>query len=455
MTKTLLIYPPFCTPAAPPYSIANIHAFLKNNIPAKHELAVLDLNLEFHCQKFANFRRYYERLDIDYNREEYSQTTEEFKRQTEKVYSQNNKAVIDKQLPELFDELLQLILDEKPDIVAFSIVYSSQAFYATALIRELKKLNIRTVIGGPAINEKLIRLADATLRNELELLSYIEGREIDHNALNFKTVIDYSIFPLHRYFTPEPVLPYRTSSACYYRQCAFCTHFGQAQYFEYPLENIRKSIHASKARYIFITDDMIHKQRLLDIAAMLKPLKVSWLCQLRPTKDLDKETLKTLKDSGLKVILWGIESGCDRILKLMKKGTNRVDIAHVLKHSKAAGICNGVYVIFGFPSETEEELIETVDFLNDNRDNIDLISTSIFGLQKGSAVYAKPEEFGIKAIIEEKRTILEPKITYTLKAGITPERASELKRRYRPVLESINRFPKTMNFFREHMLVLS
>jgi anaerobic magnesium-protoporphyrin IX monomethyl ester cyclase len=62
--------------------------------------------------------------------------------------------------------------------------------------------------------------------------------------------------------------------------------------------------------------------------------------------------------------------------------------------------------MFGFPSETEKEFIDTIDFLKENDVNIDLISTSVFGLQKESYIYSHPNEFGIEKIFEEERTVL-------------------------------------------------
>ncbi|MBU0535542.1 MAG: cobalamin B12-binding domain-containing protein, partial [Nanoarchaeota archaeon] len=162
MKNILLVYLPFCTPASPPYSITNLYTFLKNN--CKDKVDVLDLNLEFHKLKFPEFQRYYH--DIK-NWGDYDPKTAEYKSLTSKVYSDNNKKVVNGKKPELFEELLNKIKNLKPDIIAFSIVYSSQAFYAYALMKELKRSKeVKCVIGGPAINEKLTKIADRTLNNE-------------------------------------------------------------------------------------------------------------------------------------------------------------------------------------------------------------------------------------------------------------------------------------------------
>jgi radical SAM superfamily enzyme YgiQ (UPF0313 family) len=450
--KTLLVYPPFCTPASPPYSITYLYAFLRDNA-TQHKIDVLDLNLEFHKLKFKEFQEYFQNLKANFDPEEYSKLSLEYRRATSECYSHNNKFVVEGKQPELFKEMLNSIIKAKPDIVAFSIVYSSQSFYAYALCAELKKLGIKTVVGGPAANTKLSEVAEH-LKNEVELLEYVTQKKPAHESLNCDTILDFSIFPLKDYFTPEPVIPIKTSGGCYYRQCAFCTHHHNTSYYETKIENIAKSIKQSKAKHVFFIDDLIHKKRLLDLASILKPLKVEWTCQLKPTKDLDKETLKILGDSGLKMVLWGVESGCNRILNLMRKGTNKEDIAKVLKDSSDAGIKNCLFIIFGFPTETKEEFIETIDFLKQNEACIDLISTSIFGLQKGTPICECPADFGITKITETKRTILEPSIEYEVSSGLTQKQANLARQRYRRTLEKLDKYPKAMNFFREHMLCL-
>ena len=452
MTKILLVYPPFCTPASPPYSIANLYGFLKKNIDKKYSLDCVDLNVFFHKKMFSKYHAFYSKLDKNVDISEYDKITKEFQNETKAVYSASNKSVVHGGTPEMFLETLNEIKKKSPDIVAFSIVYSSQAFYAYSLILELKKSGIKCVVGGPAVNEKLINAADAHLKNEIELFNYITGK--GHEDADCDTYPYYSCFNLSDYFVSEPVIPIRTSSTCYYQKCSFCTHHGKSMYFEFPLEKIKKTIMNSKQKHFFIIDDMIHKKRLLELAVMFTPLNIDWTCQLRPTADLDFETLKTLRESGLKIITWGFESGSDKVLKLMNKGTNKNDISKVLKDSHNAGIRNSVYVMIGFPGETKEDFFETIDFLKENSEYIDLIWTSVFGLQKDSPVYNNPDNFGITEIIEKKRTILEPKISYNIKEGfLTNEEATKLRDGYRKTFDKINKFPKEMNFFREHMFV--
>ncbi len=441
--KLLLVYAPFCTPATPPYSLAKLHAFLRDNYNG--EIDVLDLNIEFHKKKFKDFAKFLKQKD----QTNYKEEAKQFLQESGKIYSTNNKAIVNDEKPELFDDMYNEIIKKKPDVVAFSVVYSSQCFYAYSLIKKLRENNIKVIIGGPAVNKKLMSVAKH-LNNEVELLEYLNNEKLDCSKLKVRNIIDFNIFKLKDYFTEEIVLPIKTTSSCYYQQCTFCTHHNKSMYFEYNLDDIKETLKGAKK--VFIIDDMIHKKRLLEIAKIMKKLKIEWMCQLRPTKEFDKKTLKELYESGLKIIVWGVESGNDRILKLMKKGTNVKDNEIVLKNSKDVGIKNVLYTMFGFPSETKEEFLETIEFLKRNEENIDLISTSVFGLQPGTEIYKNPEKFGINKISEKTRTILAPKISYEVSKGLTQTKAKELIKKYKKTLEKINKFPKEMNFFRVHML---
>jgi radical SAM superfamily enzyme YgiQ (UPF0313 family) len=452
--KILLVYPPFCTPASPPYSLANLSAFLKAN--SSIEIELLDLNLEFHQLKFSKFQKYFQNFTKNYSKEEYEQISKEYHQITKKTYMESNKKVVNSQNPELLDKLTEQILkqvkDQKVGAVAFSVVYSSQAFYTLSLLKELKKHGVKTLLGGPAVNKKLQQAAAESFNDEVELLEYLRKEKINHEKLICNNVLDFH--KLKDYFVAKPVIPIKTTSTCFYKRCTFCTHHQNMQYYEFPLGEIRQTIINSKQKQFFFIDDMISKKRLLQLAEMLKPLNISWMCQLRPTKDLDEEILKVLSDSGLKIVIWGVESGNDRILKLMQKGTNKEDVVTVLDNSKKVGIKNVLYVMFGFPTETKEEFLDTINFLKDNAENIDLISTSTFGLQKGTPIYNHPEQFKITSIKETKRTVLEPKISYQTSSGLSQEEIKQLKKSHKRTLERINKFPKEMNFFREHLLNL-
>ncbi|MFA6888126.1 MAG: B12-binding domain-containing radical SAM protein [Candidatus Woesearchaeota archaeon] len=428
--KILFVYPPFCTPTVMPYSISH----LKGHFKKLHHVECLDLNAKFHLQRFPN---YYTDLKKK-NNKEYAELLTAFEVESRKTYGENNRTVVTGKKPELFNEMLSLILEKKPEIVAFSIVYSSQCFYALALVQELKKQNITCVIGGPAVNEKLHSLSDPV--------------DFLYQPPAVDTVPDFSDYPPSDYLSRELIIPLKTASSCYYKQCAFCTHYAKTPYIEFPIETIKQVILNTKTKHVFFIDDMIKKERLKELAVILKPLSVNWWCQLKPTVEL-KGIFPELYDAGLHTVSWGVESGSQRILDLMNKGTTVSGVQEILKESHDAGIKNAVYAMFGFPTETKEEFFDTLNFLKENKDNIDLVTTSIFGLQKGSPAYAHPEKFSITSVQEQKRTVLDSKISYTVSKGQSPEEVKILRGKYAKSINNLDKVPRVFNCFKEQILL--
>lgn len=445
MKRILLVHLPFCTPVSPPYALANLYSFLKNN--SFHSVNVLDLNLEFHKMKFGLAGNYFRKGNWD----DYKTFSNDYINSARGVYANNNKKIREGREPEFFKELLEKIIMFNPDVVAFSLIYSSQVFYAHALIKKLK--NQVVVVGGPAVNSKLKTVAGKHLNNEVEFLQAF-GEDVDHPKLNRDYAVDYSKFDLDSYFCPQVVLPLKTSTACFHKRCTFCDHYAKVPYLEYDLEQIRKTAVNSQAKFFFLIDDMIPVNRLIKLSEIFSQAGAKFGCQLRPRKEFTSEKLQILAKNGLDFVIWGVESGNDRVLKKMKKDTNVVEVEKVLKFSNQAGIRNIVYVMFGFPTETKDEFRDTIQFLKRNADNITLVSPSVFGLQKGTPIYLNPNDYGITKIIEKKRELLEDQISYKAGCGLSNDEVLDLKKKYKKSIEGVNKVPKTMNFFREHVFFI-
>ena len=401
--KLLLVYPPFAPHSIKPYSISGLKAFISANSNIK--VKALDLNAKFHNLKgFTTLDKIYRALP---------------------VYEMNNRDILRGRKPEFFDELLYSIKKEKPDYVAFSLVYNSQCFYAKSLI---EKLECKVFLGGPAVSP---RLFGHRMHSAEELLYYFKEKPIKNPSPHFKDLPDKD------YLSPE-IIPVKSSDGCPYGKCVFCSHHFGIEYKELEL-NI------NSGKYFFFIDDMIPLGRLIEIGEKMPPGAL-WWAQLKPTADLIPH-LQWLSKKGLKSVAWGVESGSQRMLKRMNKGTNISTISKVLSQAKKAGIVNTVYLMFGFPGETEDDFYTTLNFLEENNKNIDLVSTSTFGLQKGTIIYENFKEYGISRIIHEKRTILDDKIYFK------PEPLTiGLKKRHRRRIERINKLPKAFAYLKEQTL---
>ncbi len=451
--KLLLIYPPFCTPTAMPYSLAALKSNLLSSLQI--DIQCLDLNAYFHTIQFP---KYYQNVQPAYHQglTAYGQLLQDFENESRQIYAQNHKLIVHKQPPLHLQNLIKHIKDQKPDFIAFSLVYNSQCFYTESLIDELQNnfltLSLPLITGGPAVTSN-IKKKTLYLKNEQELIEYLQNKNIQSAPQSTTTSPpDFSDFQTQHYLSAKPIYPLKSSTTCFYKLCTFCTHFAKVPYTEYPIETIIQTIKNHNIRYIYFIDDMISTKRLLELAQALKPLDVKWWVQLRPTKDLIP-ALPTLASAGLHTICWGVESANQRILDLMKKGTTINDIPLVLQTSHNANIKNMVYIMFGFPTETKQEVMHSFDFLTENKNNVDLICSSIFGLQHGSTIYDHPEDYHIININEKARTVLDPKITYQINQGLTTEETKKIRHRHMHRLSTINKFPKVFDYVKEQMLL--
>ena len=439
--RILLVELPVHIPTVMPYSVTMMKSVLKSSLD--EEIIVLDLNAEYHHKKYKEF---YEKS----KKEDYFEILGEFVKKTRRDYSKISKTAVKGNLPEGHDELIKHILSKKPEVVCISLTYNSQLFFASGIIDKLNENNILVIVGGPAdktkIKQKVMVLENYDLLiKKLVKMGAKQKEKMETSYLNF------SDYDKDKYLTKKIVYPVRTAHSCPYKLCAFCTHHGNAKYETISLDFIKESIEKNNMKKVFFIDDSFTKKRLLEIIGLMKDYKIEFWMQLRPEKYII-ELLPELYDAGLKGAAWGIESGCQRILDFMQKGTKIKEIKDVLKKSHELGIKNTVYIMFGFPTETKEEFMETLMFLEDNKEYVDLVSPTIFGLQKGSRAFLHPDKFGIKNISYEKRTLLGEKINYETSSGLTPSEVKSLKRKHIKQINHLNKVPKVINAAKEQIL---
>lgn len=86
---------------------------------------------------------------------------------------------------------------------------------------------------------------------------------------------------------------------------------------------------------------------------------LSYLVQGRCSKFIRLETLKKMKAAGFKWVWWGVESGSQKMLDIMKKDTTIFDIKNTFKIAREAGLKSLMFIIIGLPGETKEDVYQT------------------------------------------------------------------------------------------------
>jgi radical SAM superfamily enzyme YgiQ (UPF0313 family) len=105
------------------------------------------------------------------------------------------------------------------------------------------------------------------------------------------------------------------------------------------------------------------KKRVFEISNKIisEGLKVRYHIRAR-IETLDEETINILKKSGCRLIQFGIESGTDRIQKLLRKNLNLDKVKRIIKLTREAGILTYGNFMLGSPTETYDEIMKTIEF---------------------------------------------------------------------------------------------
>lgn len=232
----------------------------------------------------------------------------------------------------------------------------------------------------------LLELADLVTNSNLGKLSKVDGVTFVKNDQIIRTKdrefiqnIDelprpaYDHFNLEAYkFSGINYLPVITSRGCPFN-CAFCLASdmcGRGFRKRNPkkvvdeLEWLR-DVHGAEAFSLYDDTFTFDKKRSYEICQEIieRHIDLPWDCRTR-VDQVTMEMLLTMKKANCKLIHYGVESGSQKMLNAMRKGTTVEQNERAIKLTKDAGIGVAISVVVGYPGETPEMLKQTVDFMN-------------------------------------------------------------------------------------------
>ncbi len=454
MKKLVLVTMPFISPTSPSLGISSLKSYLEENFDIK--VKCIDVNLLFYMDFIEYLRKDGRKLNDreeamlgfqDYIKEDrnlrdleklsinISEFVGGFEDVKEKAQAVSKEFIKGKRGDlSLLDRYADIILKEKPDMVGFSVCYRENFRVSLAMAKRIRQLSkVKILFGGAYVSmisddlyrvigkgidyiiynqgeEALLELVRGTDLDSIPNLIYEKGGRIVKNKekilldLNRLPFADFSDFNLDDYFTPYPVLPVLFSKGCYWKKCAFCVHhhsYSNTYRFKDVYRFVDELEHYTKAygvRHFYFVDEMISAAQFKRIADSIikRGLEIYYYALVKPTREFSPEILGAIYDSGCRCLLLGVESGNQRILDLMNKGTDIKEIGSFLKASSRAGIKNCCFIVIGFPTETKEELEDTKMFIQDNREFIELVFYGKFNLERDSYVFLNPDKFGIK-----------------------------------------------------------
>lgn len=348
-------------------------------------------------------------------------------------------------------DIERIIQEFKPDLVGIRLL-SVNLDYFNKIISIIPK-NINIAVGGPHVNLDPLGVLN---KKEIDFIVLNEGEETFQElitsiiektdfskikGLGYKndgeTIInekrpfiqeldnlpfpDYSLINLDRYskflsygytFRKQGVI--LSSRGCPFN-CNYCFNFTGKKFRKRSAENFFKEIGSLYREYgikdFFITDDTfnIERQRCMDFFRLIinSGLKINLYFTSGLRGDLmDKEFIDLMVEAGTIWITFGVETVNKRVQKIANRSMDINKLKTSIEYCCEKGIMVGTFFMIGFPTETKDEAMETLQFIKSIKG---ITMPYLFGVKfyPGTHLYKIAEEMGILDQ-EQKQNIYNP-----------------------------------------------
>jgi radical SAM superfamily enzyme YgiQ (UPF0313 family) len=179
--------------------------------------------------------------------------------------------------------------------------------------------------------------------------------------------------------------------------CAWCSSevFGHSHR-QRSVKDVVDEMVMLRERYrpdiMWISDDVltINKRWTHEFVREVKARNAQHPYECLSRADLvDHDILQGLRETGCFRIWYGAESGSQRVLDSMRKGTTVKQVREAARLTQDAGMQAGFFILLGYPDETTADIRATIDFLKQTRP--DVVGTSIAFPIKGTEFYERVE----------------------------------------------------------------
>lgn len=374
----------------------------------------------------------------------------------------------------------------QPQLVAISVPFPGNLFSAFRCAQHIRRHHphIRVAMGGGFANTELRSLSDPRVfdyfhfitlddgeRPLEQLVHYINGQAeaeelkrcflLEDGNLVYKNSAacsdykmqdtgtpDYSDLllsdyisaieianPMHSLWSDGRWNKLTMAHGCYWGKCTFC---------DISLDYIRLYEPLAAAQICDRMEQMIAQtgqngfhfvdeaappslMKALSIEILRRGLTVAWWTNVRFEKSFTRDLCQLLRAAGCIAVSGGLEVASDRLLTLINKGITVEQVARVNQHFTEAGIMVHAYLMYGFPTQTAQETIDSLEMVRQ------LFETGVlqsafwhqFAMTAHSPVGLAPEKFGVKAVIPAKPTFADNDVMHEDPTGTEHELFSE------------------------------
>ncbi|MCC9137577.1 B12-binding domain-containing radical SAM protein [Pontibacter silvestris] len=370
--------------------------------------------------------------------------------------------------PNLIDEILLELLEEhlqkaQPGVVGFSIPFPGNVYGGLRLAQYIKQKypHIKTMMGGGYPNTELRSLREPRLFKYIDFVTLDDGegpwlkllehlqrqRPLEQLQRAFALVNgevtyinncsdsnvphteigtpDYSDLPLQKYLSVIDVInpmhrlwsdgrwnKLTIAHGCYWKRCSFCdiTLDYINRYDVAPatllVDRMEQIIAQTGQTGFHFVDEAAPPAPLRDMAIELirRGVKISWWGNIRFEKTFTPDLCRLLAASGCIAVSGGLEVASDRLLELMEKGVSIEQVARVTDAFTQAGIMVHAYLMYGFPTETAQETVDSLEVVRQLFIN-NVIQSGYwhrFSMTAHSPVGKNPEKYGVVKVGPEE-----------------------------------------------------
>jgi len=364
--------------------------------------------------------------------------------------------------PTLIEEKMLTLLEDRinkhsPDLVCFTIPFPGNLFAALRCSQFLNQFfpEIQIAFGGGYCNTELRSLTDPKIFQFIDFISlddgeapllkivnYIEGKVdvnelertfiLENNQVAYKNKTPNTIYhhknlpapnysglpfdkylsfldvvnPMHRMWTDKRWNKMSISHGCYWSQCSFCDvsldYIGNFQNTTADdlIYKIKKIIKDTNITGFHFVDEAAPPKILRALSEKLieKNISISWWTNVRFEKTFDLELCELMAKSGCIAVTGGLEVASDRLLVKMNKGVDISQVTRVTHNFSKYNIMVHAYLMYGFPSETEQETIDSLEVVRQlfEKKCIQSAFWHKFTTTVHSPIGKNPQDFGIE-----------------------------------------------------------
>ena len=382
--------------------------------------------------------------------------------------------------------LQQRIQQLNPKLVAISVPFPGNLYTAFRCAQWIKKNapGIKVAMGGGFPNTELRSLSDARVFEYFDfitlddgeaplenLVKYIDGainvdglkrtfllqsgrvNYVDNTACaDYKQgqvgTPDYSDLLLHKYISAiEVINPMHSlwsngrwnkltmAHGCYWGKCTFCDiSLDYIKRYE-PLtasilcDRIEEIVAQTGETGFHFVDEAAPPalMRSLALEILRRKITISWWANIRFEKSFTRDLCLLLNASGCIGVSGGLEVASDRLLELIQKGITVAQVARVNRHFTEAGIMVHAYLMYGFPTQTAQETIDSLEMVR-QMFQAGILQSAFwhrFAMTAHSPVGMYPDQFKVKKETDDVGTFANNDIVHLDPTGADHDQFSE------------------------------